>query len=42
MLKGPAVNGFNCCSVPAIRNLYSFVFVLYMHVIRVILPGEVK
>ena len=29
MLKGPAVIGFNCCGVPAIRHLYSFVFVLY-------------
>ena len=30
MLKGPAVIGFNCCGVPAIRHLYHFVFVLYV------------
>jgi hypothetical protein len=41
MLKGPAVIGFNCCGVLAIRHLYSFD--LYcMHVIRVILRGEVE
>jgi hypothetical protein len=42
MLKGPTVIGFNCCGVPAIRHLYSFLYLYCMHVIRVILPGEVK